>query len=133
MPSSRPGFQSLSWSRPDLPAGRPKTPRPKITSQHGLIYSRLIQSFGEETARRYAKANQDAVRAYQDLIDVQGISCDWEERCAYLYGPDVTVLQEEAEAARRLGLPASFTREVLYPHPPRWGGLHLKGRHSSIP
>ena len=88
-----------------IAGGQTQNTTAKITSQHGLIYSRLIQSFGEETARRYAKANQDAVRAYQDLIDVQGISCDWEERCAYLYGPDVTVLQEEAEAARRLGLP----------------------------
>ena len=108
--------------------GITKNTTAKITSQHGLIYSRLIQSFGEETARRYAKANQDAVRAYQDLIDVQGISCDWEERCAYLYGPDVTVLQEEAEAARRLGLPASFTREVSIP---TMGRSALKGRHSS--
>ena len=47
--------------------GITKNTTAKITSQHGLIYSRLIQSFGEETARRYAKANQDAVRAYQDL------------------------------------------------------------------
>ena len=100
-----------------IAGGQTQNTTAKITSQHGLIYSRLIQSFGEETARRYAKANQDAVRAYQDLIDVQGISCDWEERCAYLYGPDVTVLQEEAEAARRLGLPASFTREVSIPIP----------------
>ena len=52
-----------------IAGGQTQNTTAKITSQHGLIYSRLIQSFGEETARRYAKANQDAVRAYQDLID----------------------------------------------------------------
>lgn len=110
-----------------IAGGQTQNTTAKITSQHGLIYSRLIRSFGEETARRYAKANQDAVRAYQDLIDVQGISCDWEERCAYLYGPDVTVLQEEAEAARRLGLPASFTREVSIPIP-HDGAVRFEGQ-----
>ena len=49
-----------------IAGGQTQNTTAKITSQHGLIYSRLIQSFGEETARRYAKANQDAVRAYQD-------------------------------------------------------------------
>lgn len=131
MPSSRPGFQSLSWRPPDRRRADPKHTA-KITSQHGLIYSRLIQSFGEETARRYAKANQDAVRAYQDLIDVQGISCDWEERCAYLYGPDVTVLQEEAEAARRLACRPRLPGRSLSPSP-TMGRSALKGRHSSTP
>lgn len=43
-----------------IAGGQTQNTTAKITSQHGLIYSRLIQSFGEETARRYAKANQDA-------------------------------------------------------------------------
>ena len=115
-----------------IAGGQTQNTTAKITSQHGLIYSRLIQSFGEETARRYAKANQDAVRAYQDLIDVQGISCDWEERCAYLYGPDVTVLQEEAEAARRLACRPRSPGRSLSPSP-TMGRSALKGRHSSIP
>lgn len=115
-----------------IAGGQTQNTTAKITSQHGLIYSRLIQSFGEETARRYAKANQDAVRAYQDLIDVQGISCDWEERCAYLYGPDVTVLQEEAEAAGAWAC-RLVHQGGLYPPSPTMGRSALKGRHSSTP
>lgn len=35
----------------------------KITSQHGLVYSNLIEAVGEEDAKRYAEANQAAIDA----------------------------------------------------------------------
>ena len=35
----------------------------KLTSQHGLIYSRLAKHSGPETARLYLQANEDALSA----------------------------------------------------------------------
>ena len=40
----------------------------KITSQHGLIYHRLITDLGEEKAGQYAKANEAAILEYDRLI-----------------------------------------------------------------
>lgn len=58
----------------------------KITSQHGMVYHKLMQTIGPEGAGQYAAANQAAIRRYQDLIQSRQIRCDWEERCAYVYG-----------------------------------------------
>lgn len=40
----------------------------KITSQHGLLYYRMILDLGEEKARQYAQANEKAIEAYRSLI-----------------------------------------------------------------
>ena len=89
----------------------------KITSQHGMVYHKLMQTIGPEGAGQYAAANQAAIRRYQDLIQSRQIRCDWEERCAYVYGNDQQMLREEAEAARELGLPASCVTDLQIPVP----------------
>lgn len=39
----------------------------KITSQHGLIYEKLIREFDADTARLYWEANEAALQRYQRL------------------------------------------------------------------
>ena len=39
----------------------------KITAQHRLIYSKLLKKAGQEKARLYFEANQDAVSTYFEL------------------------------------------------------------------
>ena len=39
----------------------------KITVQHGLIYNDIISKYGVENAKMYLKAQQDAVKFYDDL------------------------------------------------------------------
>lgn len=88
----------------------------KITSQHNLIYSKLIHNFGMERAQQYAQANQSAIEAYRMLIQQRHISCDFETIPAYLYtrtNPDL--LQREAEAAQQLGIDAHFIQETTLP------------------
>ena len=65
---------------------KPATPTAKVTSQHGLIYRKLIRTFGWAKAAHYAQANQEAIRAYRDIIQAEGIDCGWEEKRAYVYG-----------------------------------------------
>ncbi|MDO4275987.1 MAG: FAD-dependent oxidoreductase [Eubacteriales bacterium] len=111
------GKQTVILEAERIAGGQTQNTTAKITSQHGLIYAGLIQSFGEEKARQYAQANERAIREYKSIIQEQDIQCDFEETCAYVYGEDEGVLQEEAEAARRLGLPASYVTEVPLPFP----------------
>ena len=39
----------------------------KITSQHGLIYHKLLTQLGKERAKLYLQANEDAVQQYSRL------------------------------------------------------------------
>jgi glycine/D-amino acid oxidase-like deaminating enzyme/nitrite reductase/ring-hydroxylating ferredoxin subunit len=90
----------------------------KVTSQHGLIYGRLIKAFGEEGARIYAAANEAAIAQVASLVEGQGIACGFERRAAVVYGtsPDHRgEIEAEADAARRAGLQASYRLDLDLP------------------
>ena len=88
----------------------------KITSQHGLKYSKLIETVGIDKARLYARANETAIKEYEKLIQKKGIECQFERAPAYLYTlKDAEVLKKEAKAAAFLGIDAFFTKETDLP------------------
>jgi glycine/D-amino acid oxidase-like deaminating enzyme/nitrite reductase/ring-hydroxylating ferredoxin subunit len=96
----------------------------KITSQHTLIYSHLIQHFGEARARAYAEANQTAIEYIAQQALAQHIDCDLERREAWTWADsdeEVELLRREAEAAERCGLPARFSESVPLPFPAKAG------------
>lgn len=100
----------------EIASGNTKNTTAKITSQHDLIYSKLITEFGEEKARQYAKANELAIKKYKEIIEYKRIECDFEEKPAYVYSlNEVDVLKEEVEAAKNLGIDAEFVQEVNLP------------------
>ncbi len=83
----------------------------KLTSQHDLIYDRLIAGPGMEKARQYASANQRAIDFFRRLIREKGIDCGLEDKPAYLYTlrkDKANELRKEAEAATKLGIPNAF-------------------------
>lgn len=90
----------------------------KITSQHGLIYSRLIRDFGEDNARIYAQANEAAISHIAELIQKGSIACSFERKPAYLYTPaadGIKDIENEAAAAIKLGLPARLSKDSSVP------------------
>jgi glycine/D-amino acid oxidase-like deaminating enzyme/nitrite reductase/ring-hydroxylating ferredoxin subunit len=92
----------------------------KVTALHGLVYAQLVAEHGEETARRYADANAAAVEQVASLVDQLGIECDFERRAALTYtsGPGQRAdIEAEAEAATRLGLPATVVGATDLPYP----------------
>ncbi len=100
----------------------------KITAQHGLIYDRLIREIGEEGAWQYARANLQAVEDYRRLISGEGIHCELEERPAYLYAvKDKSVLEKEAAACIRVGLPVTLTTHTTLPFQVA-GALRMEGQ-----
>lgn len=97
-------------------AGNTKNTTAKITSQHNLIYNKLISEFGEDKARQYAEANETAIRKYREIIEKENIDCDFEEKCAYVYSlGKVDMLKDETEAAKKLGIDAEFVEEGNLP------------------
>ena len=67
-------------------SGITKNTTAKITSQHGLIYDKLISRFGIEQAKQYLSANEAALQTYRELC--RNIDCGFEEKAAYTYSLD---------------------------------------------
>jgi glycine/D-amino acid oxidase-like deaminating enzyme/nitrite reductase/ring-hydroxylating ferredoxin subunit len=90
----------------------------KVTSQHGLTYRTLEQKFDEERARLYADAQETGLRAIRELPQRHRFDADIEARPAFIYtrlDKHVAEIEQEVEVARRLGLPASLTKETGLP------------------
>ncbi|MGN1231275.1 MAG: NAD(P)/FAD-dependent oxidoreductase, partial [Anaerotignum sp.] len=98
-----------------IASGQTKNTTAKITSQHDLIYAKLIQSQGEEKARQYAMANEAAIAEYRRIIKEEDIHCDFQETYAYVYAQDKEKLMDEAEAAAFFGIQASFLSHTPLP------------------
>lgn len=92
----------------------------KVTSLHQLIYSELLKQVGESKARLYAESNQAAVERVAQFVQEGQIDCDFSRQSAYTFAEsDETLnqIEEEVEAALKLGLPASFVQETSLPFP----------------
>lgn len=97
-------------------SGVTKNTTAKITSQHGLIYHKLLKSMGVEKARLYLQANQDAVKKYSKLC--KKIDCDFEEKPSYIYSiNNRKKLEQEADALHQIGFSPKFTEIKELPFP----------------
>ena len=90
----------------------------KLTSQHELVYDYLSTEKGEDVARAYAMANQNAIDTIEALSIELGIDCDFSRRNAFVYTSakdHIEAIEQEVHAARKIGLPASFETSVDLP------------------
>lgn len=88
----------------------------KITSQHGLIYSRIAKQFGLEAAEGYLQANEAALADLRALC--REIPCDFTEQTHCVYSrKDMKILEEELDVLTRLGYPAEFASTPTLPFP----------------
>ena len=95
-------------------SGITKNTTAKITSQHGLIYDKLISRFGVEQAKQYLDANEAALQTYRELC--RNIDCGFEEKAAYTYSlDDRRKIERELEALDKLGFPAEFVDKLPLP------------------
>ena len=88
----------------------------KLTSQHGLIYGRLLETFGPEKARLYWQANRDGVKALGALA--READCDYCVQSNYIYAtgsPDK--LEAEMAAYEALGIPGCWAEDLPLPFP----------------
>ncbi|MBD5083423.1 MAG: FAD-dependent oxidoreductase [Clostridiales bacterium] len=90
----------------------------KITSQHGVLYSKIRSFYGEEAAKEYAYENQKAIEDYKNLIEKHHISCCFEKKKAVLYSlKDAGVIEKEADAAKKAGIECYLTHKTELPFP----------------
>lgn len=90
----------------------------KITSQHSLIYARLIKEMGKELARQYAEANESAICMIAETSKDNNIECDFCWLPAYVYTQSeqyIKDIQDETGAAKSLGIAATYLEKIPLP------------------
>ena len=108
------GVKTVLIEAEKIASGITKNTTAKITSQHGLIYQKLISSYGKEKAHMYLSANQKALAAYETLC--QNLDCDFEKKDAYCYSVnDREKIEREVRAVNSLGFDADFVEELELP------------------
>jgi glycine/D-amino acid oxidase-like deaminating enzyme/nitrite reductase/ring-hydroxylating ferredoxin subunit len=90
----------------------------KLSSLHGLTYAELADSLGDEIARAHGQANEAGIARIEALVGELKLDCDFRRRVNYTYAEspdDMSQVDDEAQAARRLGLPAALADKVPLP------------------
>lgn len=90
----------------------------KITSQHGLIYDYLTNSFGLETAKGYLESNEEAIKTIENIVNTENIQCDFVKEDAYVYTCEKCndeKIKQEQKALANLGFPAEYVTNTPLP------------------
>lgn len=95
-------------------SGITKNTTAKITSQHGLIYHKLLQKFGVEKTRMYLEANETALDFYRELCG--SIDCDFETKDSFVYSLNhPQKIEKELDALHRIGYDAKYADNLSLP------------------
>lgn len=95
-------------------SGITKNTTAKISSQHGLIYAKLVREFGVERAKLYLKANEEAVSEYRRICG--DIDCDFENKDSFVYSRNsLREIENELAAITKLGYRAEFCESLPLP------------------
>ena len=92
----------------------------KLTVGHSLVYTDLIEAYGEDAARLYARSNQEAIEQVAALVAAHGIDCDLERASNFVYTDSderIGDIRREVHAARSAGVAAELTSETDLPYP----------------
>lgn len=102
------GIECILVEADKICSGITKNTTAKITLSHGLIYHKIIDRFGEDMARLYLKAQEDALKEYASLC--KNIDCSYETKDNFVYSlTDKGRIEKEVEALKRLGATAEFS------------------------
>ena len=112
------GIKAVVIEAATICSGQTKNTTAKITSQHGVIYSKILSCYGEQAAKEYAFENEKAIADYEKLIEKNNISCDFEKKNAVLYSVDhAEIVEREAAAAEKAGIECYVTDKTELPFP----------------
>lgn len=90
----------------------------KISAAPNIIYNKLISNLGLDKAQKYADVNMKSLKKISEIVKKHSISCDYHQLPLYIYSEkfdNVNVIKNEVKAAKKLGLPVSYTEDVPLP------------------
>ncbi len=95
-------------------SGNTKNTTAKITFQHGLIYQKILKSYGTEAAQKYLLSNKAAFEKYASLC--KNIDCDYEIKDNFVYSTnDKEKLENEMKALQKIKYNAHFCEKLSIP------------------
>ena len=80
-----------------------------------MVYNYLVENYGIEFAKKYYKANQEAIEDIQKNIIEENIECDFERKSAYVFTQDakeVEKIKQEVKAVKAIGGKAEFEKNI---------------------
>jgi glycine/D-amino acid oxidase-like deaminating enzyme len=102
------GVDCILVEADEICGGITKNTTAKITLTHGLMYDKMLRRFGEDTAKLYAEAQENAIKEYARLS--RGIDCDFERKDSYVYSLDNRkAIEQEVDALNSLGIKAEVS------------------------
>ena len=127
---SKSGFKVTIVDKSDICKKTTGHTTAKITSQHGLFYSYLIDTYGEQFAKDYLSANEEAIKNIKNIIDTENIKCDFENQSNFVYTTDkleVVKIKKEVDCVNAIGFPANFVTKTGLPFEIA-GGIQFKNQ-----
>lgn len=83
----------------------------KITSQHGIIYSKIRDKYGLDSAKLYYEGNEKAIDLIEEIIKDNKIECSFERLSSYIYADNenyIEELKEEFSTCDNLGIKCKY-------------------------
>ena len=88
----------------------------KVTSQHGVIYSKIEDIYGEVASKTYAMANENAIKEYERIVNSKGIECNWTRIPHTVYSLNgIDELTVEAASAKKAGINCELIKNTELP------------------
>ena len=112
---SKAGLKVIVLERDSLADKTTGNSTAKITSQHGLFYKYLLDDYGEDFAKKYYFANQDALNRISIIIQSENIDCDFGWQDAYVFtrnSDNLSKIKDEVDAVNFFGGQAEFVENI---------------------
>ena len=100
------GFNVTVLEKSDIASKATGHTTGKITSQHGLFYDYLTNSYGQKFAKDYLDVNEEAIQNIKNIIDEENINCDFKYQNSYVYTTkksELSLIKNEYNALSNLG------------------------------
>lgn len=102
----------------------------KVTIQHDIIYSKIMEKHGIDFARQYCASQTEAVEFVKQTVKKESIDCQLTDNTAYVYASvesDLELIKKEYEAAKELGIDCELSGRSDFP-PQNFGMLGFKNQ-----
>lgn len=109
------GIDTIVLEASRIGSGQTGNTTAKITSQHGLFYSKMLNKISRRRLKGYVSANEEAIDRFGQIIKDEKIDCDFERLSAVLYTTNdcnIRKLKNEANTAKKLGISAYYTENM---------------------
>ncbi len=90
----------------------------KMTIQHGIIYSNLMQKFSIDVAKEFARSQAAALKFAAETVVKHDIRCQMADSTAYMFAmtpEEKDLLLAEYEAAKRMDILAEWATKPTFP------------------